>query len=54
MMNADSLISESVICSGMVRPDLFGRFSFRTSLVTGCSYAAAKGWGDANEGFIER
>ena len=36
-MNADSFISDSVICSGMVKPD-----------------AAASGWGEANDDFVER
>lgn len=55
MMIADSLISERVICSGMVRPDLFERISSRMYLDLGsCSYAAAKGWGEANEGLVER
>ena len=37
MMNAESLISDRVICKGIVRPE-----------------AAARGCGEAKEGFVDR
>ena len=54
MMNADSLISDKVICSGIVRPDLIGiELAACGDETQGLTYEAAKGCGDVKEGLVE-
>ena len=54
MIKADNLMSDRVIWSGIVRPELVMLVSFHQNSFINITYAAASGCGEVNDGFVDR